>query len=307
MSTQVVVLGAVNVDMAARTEHRPLGGETVIATGFRRGSGGKGANQAVAVARGGADVVLVAAVGDDEAGVEQLRELGRRGVRTDCVVTIPGATTGVAMITVTPDGENSIVVIPGANDRLNAGHIDEAFARFGEPGVVVLQTEIDASLIDRAARRASGSRVIINNGPWVGLAADTLRLADPLVVNQYEAGDACGGVSADVPTRALAGVVREVTRARSVVVTLGSGGVAISEDPGESWVATEPATEVIDTTGAGDTFVGTVAAHLARGESIAVSVRAAVSAARESVSWQGARAPLDDDQRARDELDQSLR
>ena len=294
MSKQVLVVGGVNVDMVARIGHRPIGGETVVATGYWRGSGGKGANQAVASARAGADAILVSAVGDDEIGSGQLRELVHRGVRTNCIVMIPDAPTGVAMITVTPDGENSIVVIPGANGYLNAAHVDAAFEKFREPAIVVLQTEIEANLIDRAARRASGSRLLINNGPWVNLAAETLRRADPLVVNQHEAREACGGGRVNLPLDELARAVREVTGARSVLVTMGAGGVGISAPAGENWVPAEPVLEVVDTTGAGDTFVGTVAAHLALGDEIAVAVEAAASAASEAVSWQGARAPLDD-------------
>jgi ribokinase len=293
MTGRVVVLGAINVDMVARTERRPTGGETVIATGYQRSSGGKGANQAVAAARAGADVALVAAAGDDEAGVEQLDELRRRAVRTDSVVSIGGAPTGVAMITVTPDGENSIVIVPGANGHLDVGHVDTSMAQGGAPAVLVLQTEITARLVDRAASRASASRVILNNGPWVGLAPSTLHRADPLVVNEHEARDACGLAGTDLPPKDLARRVREVTQARTVLVTLGAAGVSISTSGGDDFVPAPAASTVEDTTGAGDTFVGTLAAHLARGEELTIAVGAAVSAASEAVTWRGARPPLE--------------
>jgi ribokinase len=293
MTGRVLVLGAVNVDMVARTEHRPAGGETVIATGYQRSSGGKGANQAAAAARAGADVALVAAVGDDEAGVEQLAELRHRGVRTDSVATIAGAPTGVAMITVTPDGENAIVIVPGANEHLDVGHVDTSMAQADEPAVLVLQTEINARLVDRAASQTSASRVVLNNGPWVGLAPSTLRRADPLVVNEVEARDACGQAGANLPAKDLARGVREVTQARTVLVTLGSAGVSISSSVGDDFVAALPASTVVDTTGAGDTFVGTLAAYLARGEELTIAVGAAVSAASEAVTWRGARPPLE--------------
>ena len=293
MTGRVLVLGAINVDMVARTQHRPTGGETVIATGYQRSSGGKGANQAAAAARAGADVALVAAAGDDEAGIHELDELRRRAVRTDSVATIADAPTGIAMITVTPDGENAIVIVPGANEHLEVGHVDTSMAQAGEPAVLVLQTEINPRLVDRAASQASASRVVLNNGPWVGLAPSTLRRADPLVVNELEARDACGLAGADLPPKNLARRVREVTQARTVLVTLGPVGVSISANGGDDFVPALAASTVVDTTGAGDTFVGTLAAHLARGEELTIAVGAAVSAASEAVTWRGARPPLE--------------
>ena len=296
MTERVLVLGAINVDMVAGLEHRPAGGETVIATRYQRSSGGKGANQAAAAARAGADVALVGAVGDDGAGVGQLEELRRRGVDTDSVATIAGAPTGMAMITVTPDGENAIVIVPGANEHLDESHVDTSMTQAGEPVVLLLQTEITSPLIDRAASRSPPSRVGLNNGPWVGLAPRTLRRADPLVVNEHEARDACGSTGTDLALKDLARRVREVTQARTVLVTLGAAGVSISTNRGDDFVPALAASTVVDTTGAGDTFVGTLAAHLARGEVLTIAVEAAVSAASEAVTWRGARPPLEGSQ-----------
>ena len=287
----VVVLGGVNVDMVAQTPRRPAGGETLVATSFWRTAGGKGANQAAAAARAGADVTLVAAVGRDEPGAEQLHDLRRRGVGTDLVAVLTDAPTGVAMITVTPDGENTIVVVPGANAHLGAGQVDMAAVAAQHAAVLMLQSEVDAALLDRMAARVSAARVIVNNGPWVALAEATLRRADPLIVNQREALDATGAAAADVAPSDLARMVRRVTGARSAVVTLGSAGASISDVGVDGWVPADTAPVVVDPTGAGDTFAGTLAARVAFGDTLFAATRGAVRAAGEAVAWRGARPP----------------
>lgn len=289
MRNRVFVLGAINVDMVAMVEARPNGGQTVVALRHVRTSGGKGANQAVAAVRAGADAALIAAVGDDPVGGDQLTELENRGVGTEWVAVMPRVSTGVAMITVTPDGENSIVVIPGANDLLSVENVDRALAEVDEADVLVLQSEVSADLLEFAVGRAKRCRVVINNGPWVELSAATLRRADPLIVNEHEARDACGD-EAGHPPHAIARRVREATGARSVLVTLGADGVAISGAGGEAHVPAVTVRRVVDTTGAGDTFVGTVAAHLAAGATLEGAAGAGVRSSGEAVGRVGARA-----------------
>lgn len=286
--TQIVVVGAINEDWVARVRHRPGPGETVVTDTFSLSPGGKGANQAVAAARAGASVAMVGAVGDDDSGRRQLRALTAYGVDVRGVQKIVGVTTGAAFITVTDDGENSIVVGLGANGFL-APSMPSGVA---EPAVVLAQTEVGADIVNAAGTYAAevGARLVVNNGPVVSLTAATLALADPLVVNVHEAADILG---APADPAQIAARVRKHTAARSVVVTLGADGAGISDASGEIAVAGVKASNVVDTTGAGDTFVGALGARLAVGDDLRAAVRAAVAAGAESVSWRGARPPQD--------------
>jgi ribokinase len=159
--------------------------------------------------------------------------------------------------------------------------------------LVVLQTELAAEVIDAAADtcRGIGARVVINNGPWVALHKSTLQLADPLVLNEHEARDACGELSKGTVTSQLARVVRECTGASSVLVTLGAAGVLISDADNEVSIPASAATSVVDTTGAGDVFVGSVAALLAAGHKLVEAAKGATVAAAQAVQWSGARPP----------------
>ncbi|QMU97362.1 ribokinase [Microbacterium esteraromaticum] len=291
MTGRVVVVGSINADIITSVRERPGGGRTVLATDIVRRAGGKGANQAAAAARAGAATILIAAVGDDAEAEVQLAELREDGVDVSRVRTVRGASTGLALITVTPDGENSIIVAAGANAELTQDH---ALAEIegSDPAVVVLQTEVAIDLIEAVARwcRSRGVRLLLNDGPVVALGAETLAAADPLVVNEHEAREICGdpsGLGTDDIVRRLA----EVTGAPSVVVTLGGQGGRIIDRGVEYSVPAERAPEVLDTTGAGDAFLGTLAAAIAEGEALRDAVRRATSAAAQSVSWIGARPP----------------
>jgi len=185
----VVVVGSANADFATHVERRPQAGETVMAASSYQRAGGKGANQAAAAARAGAAVWFVGAVGDDQLGRAQLDALRQVSVDVSHVLINAEAPTGAAFITVTPDGENSIVVASGANALL---HADEAVARLSAlpaPAVVLIQTEIPVPTVDAVARwcAADGVRLVLNNGPFRQLDASTLQVADPLVLNEHEA------------------------------------------------------------------------------------------------------------------------
>lgn len=291
MAERVIVVGSINADIIATVRARANAGETVLATGVARRPGGKGANQAAAAARAGADTRLIAAVGDDAEAGAQLAELERDGVDVSAVLVAPGESTGVALITVTPDGENAITVAAGANATLGPGAVRRALAE-AEPALVVLQTEVPREVIEAVAGwcAMAGARLVFNNGPFVPVSAETLAAADPLVVNEHEAQDVCAahGVA---PTDDLAGTVARLTGARSVVVTLGGQGCQVVEGGRSTRVPAERAERVVDTTGAGDTFLGTLAASLAAGSTLGIAVGAAAVAAADSVSWVGARPP----------------
>ncbi len=267
---RVVVLGSLNVDLVARVDHHARPGETVLAQGrLERHAGGKGGNQAVAAAGAGAEVAFVGAVGDDDGGLAYLARLQRRGVDVRGVRVLRGEPTGQAWITVDDEGENAIVVVPGANA---SDHALESLDRLGPGDVLLLQLEVPLGVVADAARRASaaGARVVLNAAPYAALPHDVVALADPLVVNEHEA---LALADSDlVPT--------------SVLVTFGGEGCTWDGERHDS--VPVPAQEVVDTTGAGDAFCGALAAALADGASRAEAVRRASEAGAAAVRHQGA-------------------
>ncbi len=260
----VVVVGSLNMDLVVAVERHPKPGETVIGGDLERFPGGKGANQAVAAARLGARVRMVGRVGADAYGAELKRGLEAEGIETADVAEVE-APTGVALISVSAGGQNAIVVSPGANARLRPGDLNPE--PFAEAGVVVLQLETPLETAQRAAElgRAAGARVLLNAAPARALPAGLLDATDVLVVNEFEAALVAGAAEPEEPEAALA-LARELARRAPVaVVTLGARGLVWAGAGGEG---VRPAFEVdpVDTTAAGDAFVGGLAAALAAGE-----------------------------------------
>ncbi|MFB9314290.1 PfkB family carbohydrate kinase [Nocardioides plantarum] len=280
----VVVVGGINQDVVVRAERRPGAGETVVGDGPAVVPGGKGANTAVAAARAGASVVMCGAVGDDDAGRAQVVALAAEHVDTRGVRERVGTATGVAMIVVTPDGENSIAVGRGANATVTGPDVRRACAG---AAVVLAQTEVGAEPADWAAAACAG-RFVLSLAPVLPLRAETLALADPVVLNETEAAEVVGRAADDPAAAVLA-----ATGARAVVVTLGARGAAWADGASSGRVAGHlvAADDVVDTTGAGDCFTGTLAARLAAGDSLELAVTVAVAAAAESVRRPGARRP----------------
>ncbi len=269
---RVVVLGSLNVDLVARVPRHPTPGETVLAEdGLRRLAGGKGANQAVAAALAGADVSMVGAVGDDEAGRAYRARLQGLGIDVTGLRVLAGQATGQAWITVDDSSENMIVVVPGANHGVTSAGLDLTLAA-GD--VLLMQLELPLAVVAEAARRASavGARVVLNAAPYAALPHDLASAADPLVVNEHEA--LLLADSDAVPT--------------SVLVTFGAAGC--SWDGERSDAVSVPADEVVDTTGAGDAFCGALAAALAEGATRAEAVRRASAAGAAAVRHEGAQA-----------------
>lgn len=269
---RVVVLGSLNVDLVTHVDHHPRPGETVLARGgLERCAGGKGGNQAVAAAEAGAEVAMVGAVGDDDGGLAYLARLRARGIDVRGVRLVRGAATGQAWVTVDEQGENAIVVVPGAN--ASAGQDEPSVLASLEPGdVVLVQLEIPVPVVAAAVRRAHGrgARVVVNAAPYAALPHDVVALADPLVVNEHEA---------------LALADSDLLPA-SVLVTFGAQGCSWD---GERFPGVQVAvTDVVDTTGAGDAFCGALAAALARGAGRAEAVRSASEAGAGAVRRQGA-------------------
>ncbi|MDQ0737010.1 ribokinase [Arthrobacter agilis] len=282
----IVVVGSINADLVVTLERHPGPGETVLGRSMTVLPGGKGANQAVAAARLGGDVLMVGAVGTDAYADTALSALAGAGVDLRALERTDGG-TGVAVVEVSDDGENTIVVLPGANARMTADLVTASAALIGEAAVLVVQGELPAAATEAAVRAASG-RVIVNLAPVIAVDPAVLLRADPLVVNEHEgalvlaqfgAGDASGHPAV---VEALLGC-----GFASVVMTLGGAGALVS-DGGPVVAVPAPRVTPVDTTGAGDAFVGALAARLAAGEPLRDAVRFAVRVGSYAVRHAGA-------------------
>ncbi|BDP43649.1 ribokinase (plasmid) [Deinococcus aetherius] len=276
----ILVAGSLNLDLVVRAPI-PRPGETVLGGELARHPGGKGANQAVAAARAGGQVRLIGRVGHDDAGSEFRAALAGEGIDV-APVTATNAPTGTALVVVNPAGENTIVVSPGANLHLRPG--DLAPGWFEDARVVVLQLELPLETVRRAAElgHAAGATVLLNAAPAWPLADELLRDVDVLVVNEHEAAAllhdvADGAEMADALAR----------RVPLAVVTLGARGVAWAARGGGGRLPALPVTAV-DTTAAGDAFVGALAVALGEDQALEGALRFASAAGALAVTRRGA-------------------
>lgn len=281
----VVVVGSVNADLVVGVERRPAPGETVLGSDLATHPGGKGANQAVAVARLGGRAGIVGRVGDDGHGELLRGALAADGVGLAHLVTMPGTPTGVALIAVGPDGDNSIIVSPGANARLGPGDIADAGEMITGASVVSFQLEVPLPAVEAAAGMAAGAggRVVLNLSPPAPVPEELLALCDPLVVNEHEAAFLLGG---DGDAARMAAALAE-SGPRSAVVTLGADGVVVAEGRGTTAVPS-PKVKAVDTTGAGDAFTAALCLRLARGDALPDAARYATRAGAAAVRGPGA-------------------
>lgn len=289
----VFVVGSINQDFVLKVERRPEPGETVTDAELSLHNGGKGANQAAAAALLGASVAMLGRVGADELGAPLLEALEAKGVDTNLVEAVEDASTGAAFITLTPDGENAITVAPGANRRVRPEDVDAASEAIGGSKVLVAQMEVSPETVARAVETAAsrGTRALVNLAPPMELPAGTLRNLDPLVVNEHEAGFLLGKKVEGI-AGALAAIPELVSLGpRSAVVTLGPDG-AVYADGGDGEHVASPEVEVVDTTGAGDAFVGALAVKLAGGATLGEAVSYAVRAGAAAVTKEGAQGAL---------------
>ncbi|WP_168581480.1 ribokinase [Gephyromycinifex aptenodytis] len=287
---RVVVLGSLNVDLFARVQRHPLPGETVLGQGGETRSGGKGANQAVAAALAGANVTMIGCVGSDANAQVALAGLRRAGVDVSGVRVVEGP-TGIALITVSADGENSIIVIPGANAALNEIEVS-ALADLGTGDVCVLQGEVPVEIAAQAAQAAHGrgARIVINLAPVVDYPAEVLRCADPLIVNEHEglgALELLGGSGTDAGDPRALMVALLAAGVPTVAMTLGGDGALIGAGDSIDAVPAD-AVPVVDTTGAGDAFAGALAQGLAAGSTLLQSAHRANDFAAHAVQHAGA-------------------
>ncbi|MFI2432322.1 ribokinase [Streptomyces sp. NPDC018693] len=273
----LLVVGSANADLVIGVERRPGAGETVLGSDLTVHPGGKGANQAVAAARLGARTALLARVGDDAHGRLLLDSQRAAGVDTVGVL-VGGAPTGVALITVDPSGDNSIVVSPGANGRLTPEDVRAAGSLFHASRVVSAQLEIPLETVVEVVRRlAPGSRFVLNPSPPRAVPSEVLAACDPLIVNEHEAKVILGEESYDVASGPEDWARLLLAKGpRSVVVTLGAEGALVAS--AEGVLRVDPVkVDAVDTTGAGDSFTAALAWRLGAGASL---TEAAAYAAR---------------------------
>jgi ribokinase len=283
---RLFVVGSANEDLLVTVANLPQPGQTVLAHGLAVLPGGKGANQAVAAARAGAGVVFIGSVGRDAAGERTIAALRAEGIDVTHVSVDASAPTGVALVTVADDGENQIAVVAGANDRLSAVQVTAALAGLGmrSSDVCLISFEIGDEAVSAAASYADrvDAAVLVNPSPARTLVPQILRARPILLPNASEAAQLSG-----LTGTAAATWLHDMTGA-PVVMTVGADGATVI-DQAEVYSIAPPVVDVVDTTGAGDTFAGAFAAMIVQGHDLRSAVEHAVVAAAMSVSSRGAR------------------
>jgi ribokinase len=288
MNGHIIIVGSINMDLVVRSPHLPLPGETILGSGFATFPGGKGANQAVAAARLGAPVIMVGRVGSDGFGNQMLQTLAQDGVDVSQVQRDTESPTGVALITVDDKGENTIIVASGANMRITPEDVSSAEKYIREASILVLQLEIPLPAIQRACELAHkyGVRTILNPAPARSLEPELLAKVDDLIPNQAELALLTGIQAIPVATATL----RELG-VQNVIVTLGAGGAVLAGN-GEPIHYPAYMVKAVDTTAAGDAFVGAYAVGLSDGLTASDAIRWANAAAALSVTRPGAQPSL---------------
>lgn len=289
---RIVVIGSVNVDLVIRCPHLPIPGETITGSDLEVLHGGKGANQAVAAARLGADVHFFGCVGDDDFGRSARAALEREGVDTSGLLTLRGTPTGAAQILVDPQGRNCIAIAPGANARLVPGHLAAADAVIDGASMVICQLESPLPAVAAAASMAQhmGVPFLLNPAPARPLPPALLAQVRWLVPNEGEARFLAGSATEGAQGQKLAEALRAIGP-QGVIVTLAERGVAVADAAGARAFPGH-AVRAVDSTGAGDTFVGAFAVARAQGLPVDESISFAQRAAAWSVQRRGAQAAM---------------
>ena len=288
---RIVVIGSSNTDMVVKASHLPAAGETVLGGGFMMNAGGKGANQAVAAARYGGRVMFVGRVGDDMFGRCTLEAMRQDGIDTSCVAVDREHSSGIALISVNAEGENSIVVASGANMALGREDIDRAAEEIRAADVVLMQLEVPVAVVEYAAEIAAeaGVPVILNPAPAPAevLRPELLRHLYAITPNRSEAARISGIEVTDIGSARRAAEAIHAMGVRNVIITLGGEGSLVYD--GVHFEHVEAVrVEAVDTTAAGDTYNGVLACCMAEGQGLVEAAREASAAAAISVTRMGA-------------------
>ena len=288
------VVGSINRDIVAYVDKIPAPGETVSGTGSAQFPGGKGSNQAVALARlasKGTSVAMVGQVGDDGFGRDMLAFLKGERIDVSRVGVLAGVATGIALINVDPNGENTVAVAPGANHSWPKG-LPTLELKAGDMVVCQLEVAVEITVGAFAAAKTAGASTLLNLSPFKALPEALLKTTDILVVNEHEAAALLQMRVSDLDDRRIVPAARKILELgpRAVVVTLGASGLLALEAGGRALRLPAPAVKAIDTTGAGDCFVGALSAALLAGETLSEAAAYANRAAAISVTRKGAAA-----------------
>jgi ribokinase len=290
---RIVVIGSVNMDLMLRCPHLPEPGETVLGREFTQAPGGKGANQAIAAARLGAKVSFIGCVGSDS--YAQISRLGFEAANVEIahLHAIDSKSTGIAMITSDDKGENCIALAPGANQFLTCEHLDQAERLISEAGMVVCQFESPLTTVQHAMKLAKRHRVpvLLNPSPFHMISVSSLNGLDILVLNEIEAAMLSDSRVESIQHASQVAEFLRSTGIKSVIITMGKSGSVVADETGTNHLHA-PKVVAVDTTGAGDTLVGALAAALVAGHSMAAAIEFAQRAAAFSVTRHGAQASM---------------
>lgn len=284
---KIAILGSANMDKVFSVAHMPVPGETIIADGEMHNPGGKAANQSVAAALQGAETYLIAAVGQDAEGDAIMASLQKAGVHTEGVARLAGVPTGVANIIVSADGENMIVNNQGANARMDVAQLAKAQDIYRGADIGIAQAEIPRDTVWKGLMdmKQQGLTVLFNPSPACDIPPEVLRHVDILVPNETEM-ESLLGHEPDFTGDELPRFVKE-TGVGAIVLTLGPEGCCLVTAEGVRRMPTTPV-KAVDTTGAGDCFLGAMAAWLAQGDALEQAIEKAMAAAAIAVQREGA-------------------
>ncbi|RTE04398.1 ribokinase [Paenibacillus whitsoniae] len=299
----IAVIGSLNMDVVSEVHQFPKPGETIKSNGTTYGCGGKGANQALAAAKAGAQVSMVGAVGDDAFGSVLIHSLAAYGVNTQHIAVKPGS-SGLATITVNGEGENTIVLTGGANDKVAIDEVQASLEQLGHIDMILLQNEVPWAInrFTMEWARTHGIAVCFNPAPAMVVPDDMYAYLNVLVLNQTEAECATGIEVSGVDAAGLAADKLIAQGVEAVILTLGEAGAYYRSRDGEAVLSPAFRVDVVDTTAAGDTFIGAWSAARTEGKDVASALRFASAAAALAVSQEGAQQSIP----ARDEIEQML-
>lgn len=291
---KITVVGSTNMDMVVNTSRIPVPGETILAGSFFMNPGGKGANQAVAVARLGGDVQFISKVGNDVFGRQAYRMFGVEGINTNYLLSDEDLPSGVALITVEQSGENSIVVAPGANAALLPADLNSALEDIGLSCIVLMQLEIPMETVKYVAKHAhkNNVKVVLNPAPAAYLHKDLLKSIDILTPNMTEASIISGIEVKNIDDALKAALKIHDMGVTIVIITMGERGALICDEHGGISVVKAPKVATIDTTAAGDVFNGALVVALSENRNVKEATHFACVAASIAVTKKGAQSSI---------------
>ncbi|MHA4896028.1 ribokinase [Pedobacter sp. PWIIR3] len=293
MKPNIIIVGSMNMDMVVRTNHIPKPGETIMGTDFLMNPGGKGANQAVAVARLSGKAKFIGKIGNDLFGRQAAQLFREEGVDTTGLHSDPSLPSGIALITVDKHGENSIVVAPGANSSLEITEVEEQINDTPEAQVMLVQLEIPLTTVAHAisVSKARGLKIILNPAPAQTLSDEFLGNIDIITPNETEAELLTGVKVVDMDSAKEAARSLGRKGITTVIITLGQRGALLYQDEKFHHIHT-PKTNALDTTAAGDVFNGALAVAITEGKEMPAAVEFACRAASISVTRLGAQSSI---------------